>query len=164
MTTDDRELRQMVEQLQAEADELVLARFTNDDAWEMGSWAVEVGRARELSITVDIRRGEHQLFHAALAGTSADNDSWAERKARSVRRFNMASLLLGRLHRLHAGEFNEVTGLPVTEYVAAGGCIPIVVEGVGPVGTLAVSGLTEEDDHELAVEIIRHQMEIERAR
>ena len=34
-----------------------------------------------------VRRGTQQLFHAAREGTTADNDSWVERKVRVVERF-----------------------------------------------------------------------------
>ncbi|WP_243076434.1 heme-degrading domain-containing protein [Microbacterium sp. SS28] len=133
---------------------LTLPRFTNADAWALGSWAVETSRERGLPVVIDIRRGEQQLFHAAMDGTNADNDAWIERKARTVRRFAMASYRLGQLYGTHLGGFNEATQLPFGEYVAAGGCVPITVTDVGMIGTFTVSGLPEEDDHALAVEAL----------
>lgn len=137
-------------QIHQELPALTLTRFTNDDAWEAGKWAVGTARERGLAVTIDIRRGDHQLFHAALANTSADNDSWVERKIRSVRRFAIPSLRIGQLHP----DFNNQTGLPRSEYVADGGCVPVLIDNVGPVGTITVSGLTETEDHVFALEII----------
>lgn len=156
--SDSADLQATVDALREQQDRLVFTRFTNADAWAMGSWAVETATARGLSVVIDIRRGDQQLFHAALDGTSPDNDTWVERKVRSVRRFGMSSYLLGRLYELRVGDFNEVTRLPFTEYVAAGGCVPITVDGVGIVGTFTISGLTQEDDHDFAVEAIEHHL------
>ena len=63
---------------------------------DLGSRIVAVARERKLAVTVDIRRHGHQLFHAALPGTTPDNDSWIERKVRVVNRFNDSSYLVGR--------------------------------------------------------------------
>jgi uncharacterized protein (UPF0303 family) len=42
------------------------------------------------------------------------------------------------------------------EFCFHGGSFPIVVKGTGVVGTLTVSGLTQEVDHDLAVQAIKH--------
>ncbi|MDM4764003.1 heme-degrading domain-containing protein [Galbitalea sp. SE-J8] len=151
--TDD--IAALIARLEAERDTLLLDRFTNADAWALGSWLVRAGTERSLGIAVDIRRGDQQLFHAALAGTTADNDDWIERKVRTVRRFAEASYLVGRRFAARGLDFNEKTGLPFTQYVAHGGCVPIVIRDVGPVGTVTVSGLAQHDDHALAVEALR---------
>ncbi|WP_084074399.1 heme-degrading domain-containing protein [Demequina sp. NBRC 110052] len=134
---------------------LVLTRFTHADAWTLGSWLVERGRRDGLGITVDIRKGDQQVFHAALEGTTPDNDDWIERKVRTVRRFSTSSLIVGRSHAAKGVDFNDATQLPFTEYVAHGGCVPVRIAGVGMVGTLTVSGLKQEDDHALAVEALQ---------
>ncbi len=41
------------------------------------------------------------------------------------------------------------------EFSAHGGAFPVYVKGTGLVGTITVSGLPQEDDHELVVECIR---------
>jgi uncharacterized protein (UPF0303 family) len=152
------ELAQLVETLQAQQQRLVFTSFTNADAWNIGSWAVRTATERGLAVVFDIRRGDQQLFHAALDGTNPDNDTWIERKNRSVRRFGMPSYLLGRLFALHHGDFNEATRLPYADYVAAGGSYPITVKNVGIIGTITASGLTEEQDHDFVVEAIEHHL------
>lgn len=148
-------LETKVANLNNEVSQLVFNQFTLDDAWVLGSSAVKIGQERKLPITVQIRRGEQLVFHAALDGTTADNDTWVERKARSVRRFQVASYPLGLSHKAKGSDFNSDTGLDFNQYVAHGGCIPIMVKNVGLVGTLTISGLPSEDDHTLAVQLIR---------
>ena len=69
-----------------------LEQFGHDDAWRMGSALVARCRAEQLPVTISIWLGEQRVFHAALPGTSADNDAWVEKKARVVRRFGRSSL------------------------------------------------------------------------
>ncbi len=81
------DLTRLVAEVAQQERELRFATFSNDDAWELGTLLVELAMERDLAVTVDIRRGRQQLFHAARPGTSPDNDSWIERKARVVERF-----------------------------------------------------------------------------
>lgn len=134
---------------------LVLTRFDNDDAWRLGCLLVELGRERDLPITVDIRRGGQQLFHAALPGTAPDNDTWVERKARVVERFGASSYLVGLRAEAKGTTFAEKHDLPLQEYAAHGGSFPIRIADVGVVGAVTVSGIAQGDDHALVVEALR---------
>ncbi|HWS58859.1 MAG TPA: heme-degrading domain-containing protein [Actinotalea sp.] len=148
------DLAHLVAQVAEQQQRLQLDHFDNDDAWALGCLLVELGRERGLPIVVDVRRHGHQLFHASLPGTTPDNDTWVERKVRAVDRFGKPSYLLGLLARTQDQTFEQLTGLSPQEYAAHGGCFPLSVRGVGPVGTVTVSGLPEEQDHALVVEAL----------
>ncbi len=51
------------------------AGFSNADAWLLGSAMAAAAIERALPVTIDIRRHGQQLFHVALPGTTAENDS-----------------------------------------------------------------------------------------
>jgi uncharacterized protein (UPF0303 family) len=144
-----------IARIEAEEHELVFTRFDNDDAWRLGCLLVELAQERGLPVTVDIRRGPQQLFHAAMPGTTPDNDSWIERKVRVVERFGASSYLIGLRARRQGITFAAQHELPLQEYAAHGGCFPVRVRDVGVVGTVTVSGLPQADDHALVVEAIR---------
>ncbi|MEE6261601.1 heme-degrading domain-containing protein [Plantactinospora sonchi] len=145
----------MTPELQEQEERLQFDRFDHDDAWELGSLLVGLARRRGLAVTVDIRLGDHQLFHCALAGTTADNDDWIERKIRVVRRFGHSSYLVGQRPRDRGTTFEEENPhLEPARYAAHGGCFPIILRGTGPVGTVTVSGLPQVDDHRLVVEAL----------
>ncbi|MCM0673456.1 heme-degrading domain-containing protein [Micromonospora phytophila] len=149
-----RERYAVTPELQEQEERLQFDRFDHDDAWALGTRLVGLARERGHAVTVDIRLGDHQLFHYALHGTSADNDDWIERKIRVVRRFGHSSYLVGQTYRDRGTTFEEQSHLEAALYAAHGGCFPIILRGTGPVGTVTVSGLPQLDDHRLVVEAL----------
>ena len=145
----------ILEQLLLEESELQFSGFDEDTAWEIGNALINRAVTEKLSITVDIARGEHQVFHASRPGTSADNDEWVKRKTRLVNRFGHSSFYVGQLLKSMGKSLEAVFLIPESVYAAHGGCFPIIVKGTGPVGTITVSGLTQEDDHKLVTAAIR---------
>ncbi|MFG2110998.1 heme-degrading domain-containing protein [Micromonospora chersina] len=144
----------MTPELREQEERLQFDRFDHDDAWALGTLLVGLARERGHAVTIDIRLGDHQLFHYALHGTSADNDDWIERKIRVVRRFGHSSYLVGQTYRDRGTTFEEKSHLDAALYAAHGGCFPIILRGTGPVGTVTVSGLPQLDDHRLVVEAL----------
>ena len=141
------------EELLAQEAELQFQRFDNEAALALGQALVAAAREDGLAVTVDVRRGEQQLFHAALDGTAADNDAWIERKNRVVRRFGHSSYYVGRL--LEGSTIEEKFLLDGTLFAAHGGAFPVLVRDVGMVGTVTVSGLPQAEDHRLVVAVLR---------
>lgn len=152
----------ILKQLLQEEQDLQFMKFNEDDAWKLGSQLVEVARSRNLPVTIDITRGTHQLFHASMCGTSADNDAWVKRKVNIVHRFGHSSWYIGQLLKSKGKRIEDAYLLPESEYAAHGGCFPILVKGTGMVAAITVSGLPQEDDHKLVVEAIRKYLAEER--
>lgn len=144
----------LIAELEAQEERLVFDRFDNDDAWRLGSAMVKAATDRELPITIDIRRHGHQLFHAALPGTTPDNDEWINRKVNVVNRFAAASYLVGRRLAARGADLDEALGVDPRLFAAHGGAFPIRIRNVGVVGTATVSGLPQADDHAFVTELI----------
>ena len=142
-------------ELAAEEEELRFDSFTNDDAWDLGAALVAAARRDGAPVAVDVSRHGHQLFHAALPGTSPDNDSWIERKTRVVHRFGHSSLYVRQASIERGTTFEAEFGLDPALYAAHGGAFPVVVRSVGPVGAVVVSGLPQLEDHRMVVAAIR---------
>ncbi len=142
-------------ELLAQEEELQFTTFTNTTAWELGCALVDAAQRDRLGVTIDIRRGDQQLFHAALPGTTPNNDVWIENKNRVVRRFGHSSFYVGTEHRLDGTTLAERERVDPTLYADHGGAFPVIVRGVGPVGTVTVSGLPQADDHRLVVDVLR---------
>ena len=148
----------MLNRLLLEEAELQFSGFNEDTAWEIGNALMQRAMAEKLSITIDITRGEQQIFHASRAGTALDNDEWIKRKTRLVYRFGHSSYYVGQLLKSMGKSLEEVFLIPEGLYAPHGGCFPVLVKGTGLVGTITVSGLTQEADHKLVTEVIREYL------
>ena len=146
---------QLLDKLRQQEEELQFRRFDNDTALQIGLRLVELAKAANKAITVDIVRNGQQLFHCALAGTAPDNDEWARRKGNVVTRFGHSSYYMGTHYRARGTTFEEASRLDLNQYAAHGGAFPILVRDVGLVGSVAVSGLPQAEDHELVVGVLR---------
>jgi len=143
-----------LEELEAQERRLVFRQFTCEDAWELGSLLVELARQRQAPVAVSIHRAGRQLFHAALTGSTPDNDAWIARKRRVVERYGSASYLVGARCRAKGTTFEESSRLDPDTYAAHGGSFPVTVENVGVIGAVTVSGLPQLEDHRLVVEAL----------
>jgi uncharacterized protein (UPF0303 family) len=139
-------------QLADQEERLQFTTFDNETALALGAQLLAAARERGLAVTISVRRNGQRLFHAALPGTSADNDAWIERKSRVVDRYGHSSFLVGTQFRAKGGSFEKDSRLDVDLYAAHGGVFPVLVRGVGPVGTVGVSGLPQAEDHAFVVE------------
>lgn len=141
-----------VDELLAQEERLQFTRFDNETALDLGIHLLDAARAAGLPLTISVRRNGRRLFHAALPGTSADNDAWIERKSRVVDRYGHSSFLIGTRFRAEGKNFDTDSRLDPAEYAAHGGVFPVIVRDVGPVGTVGVSGLPQAEDHAFVVE------------
>ena len=151
----------ILKKLLLEEDELQFTKFNEDTSWKIGTELVKQAVTEKLPITIDITRGDHQVFHASRPGTSADNDEWVKRKVRLVYRFGHSSFYIGQQLKSKGKQLEEAYSISENLYAAHGGCFPIFVKGTGMVGTITVSGLAQEDDHKLVVETIRKYLKHE---
>lgn len=151
---DDLDGDELLAVLLAQERELQFARFTNAMAWELGQRLVAAAQAGGHGVTIDVRRGDQQLFHAALEGTAADNDAWIERKNRVVGRFGHSSFYMGTSCRLAGESLADRYFVDPREYSAHGGAFPLTVRDVGVIGTVTVSGLPQAEDHRLVVSVL----------
>ncbi|MEU0074250.1 heme-degrading domain-containing protein [Streptomyces sp. NPDC006332] len=153
------ELAPPLEELEAQERRLVFQQFTYEDAWALGTLLVELAQERQAPLAVDIHRAGQQLFHAALPGSTPDNDAWIARKRRVVERYGSASYLVGARFRAKGTTFEEASRLDPDEYAAHGGSFPITVEGVGVIGAVTVSGLPQLQDHRFVVAALEQYLD-----
>ena len=152
------EIDNIIAEVEEQERTLLFDSFDSDAALEIGMALVERAKAEKLAITMDVTKGGQVLFRHALEGTSPDNDEWVRRKNATVYRFHRSSYGFG-LRMKSTGMTLLQFGASEKDYCLFGGAFPVTVRGVGIVGTVTVSGLTEEQDHALVVQAIREYLE-----
>jgi uncharacterized protein (UPF0303 family) len=146
-----------LEQLEA-AGRIDLDRFTNEDAFELGTLAMAVTSEWGVSLGVDIVIGDYLVYRARLGKTGAGNDEWLDGKAAVTNHFGDSSLLVKL--RKEAGSVSP-SELPADAKSMKfyGGSIPIYVSGT-LTATLTLSGEKDVVDHEVAAEALRRYVEL----
>lgn len=134
--------------LETEAESLILPRFDETTALELGTILLDL--AKGLPVVINIRNAHRTFFHAALPGSQAGNDNWARRKSNTTLMVGRASMAVG-LRNAERKQTLSRDGLSEVDYADHGGAVPIRVAGVGMVAVATVSGLPQEDDHRLVV-------------
>tara|TARA_R100000365_G_C2718248_1_gene51536 strand:- start:12 stop:509 length:498 start_codon:yes stop_codon:yes gene_type:complete len=138
--------------VQRQEADLVLPAFDEATAFEIGAAIRHRAATEGLSLIVDLRSWDRQLFFAATPGATADNAEWVRRKINTVKRFQRATYRL--VLERGEGVFPEVFGADPADYVIAGGGFPVRVVGAGIVGALTVSGLPGRRDHGVVVDAL----------
>jgi uncharacterized protein (UPF0303 family) len=145
--TDEEQLAALL----AEEDRLVFSQFDYSVAWELGLRLRAAALEARLPVAISIRRNGQCLFHAALPGSSADNDAWLRRKAAVAERYGHSSYFVGCRFRAEGRDLDTDSRLEVSVFAAHGGAFPIILGTSGCIGTVAVSGLPQVEDHRFVV-------------
>lgn len=137
----------------AQEQALVLPDFDEARALSVGLRLKALAERDGLSLAIDRRHWNHQLFAFAMPGTSADNADWMRRKINVVQRLGRSSYRF-HLQLAASGKTPDDRFMPAFDFAAAGGSFPITIRGVGVVGAVSVSGAPMRLDHELVVEAL----------
>jgi uncharacterized protein (UPF0303 family) len=130
---------------------LQFEHFGAATAWDLGRRLKEIAEARQAAIVIDIQLEALPLFYLALQGTTPDNPEWVRRKRNIVRRFFRSSYAIGLMVKQQK---INLDALDPRDYAPHGGSFPILLPGIGCVGTITVSGLPQREDHSLVVETV----------
>lgn len=122
-----------------------------DRVWQLGSRLRAISESRGLSLAFEIRLAGHTVFYAAMPGTTPANADWARRKRNTVELMHRSSYGVGRALERDGRTLEDTMGLPTRDYASHGGSFPLLVERVGLVGVVTVSGAPQREDHNIVV-------------
>lgn len=131
---------------------LRLKSFNEDTAWTLDSNLKANAEVRGVAVTIEIRLARETVFFFAMPGTAAANADWARRKRNTVELLHRPSYAVGLALHQESCSLESKMGLPTRDFSSHGGSFPIVVDCVGCMGTVTVSGLPQRDDHAMVVE------------
>ncbi len=163
VTGQEADLTYTLDDLATEQQDLLLEHFDYDFAWALGLRMRDMAARDGVPVGITVSHGTAPVFSVLMPGATPDNLDWMRRKTAAVHRFHRSSLAL-RL-RAEAGgyDFNARFGLPVADYVASGGGVPLILRGGTLIGTAAVSGLPDVEDHRMVVSAIRDLLGTQRS-
>jgi uncharacterized protein (UPF0303 family) len=122
--------------------------FTHAQALEMGLEAVRLVKERQWRrIGVRIILHDVLVFQYLMDGKNEDN--YLQGKINVVKETGLSSDEVFN----RSAEFEQF--LDKAEYCVSGGAVPIIVKGE-VYGVIAISGMTQEKDHELAMEVLKN--------
>lgn len=150
-------------QLLAQEAELQFKAFNNQTAWELGCLIKSRAEAKQVNVAIEIVRNGHRLFSFAMPDTARDNQCWIERKRNVVDRYEHSSWYMGQYYKAKGKTIEQASLVDGKEFAPYGGSFPLIIRGVGVVGSISVSGLPQYEDHKLVVDTITEYLAGERA-
>ncbi|EJT99905.1 hypothetical protein DACRYDRAFT_117533 [Dacryopinax primogenitus] len=154
------EAKLLVPEIEAQESKLHFPAFTTEVAWQVGTairarfLATQAWKEKGIVVHISTFTG-HVLFTCAVGKESAINPgNWINGKMNVVKRFNHSSFFVGR-NLVSQGKVPE-EALPFPEFAAHGGAFPVWIKGApcSPLGTIIVSGLKQEEDHQIIVDTL----------
>jgi uncharacterized protein (UPF0303 family) len=146
---------EILNQLSAQEEELQLLHFNNATAWELGNLIKAGAEKISAAVSIEVYAFEQVVFSYAMPGTTKDQQDWIRRKRQAVMRFGNSSYYIGQYNASKNRDFEAIPHLDPKEYCAHGGSFPLRIKNSGIIGTVTVSGLPQETDHQLAVDAMR---------
>ncbi|OHF00809.1 hypothetical protein CORC01_03883 [Colletotrichum orchidophilum] len=155
-----------VEVIQQECDSFTFQSFTYEDAFELGHLLharllpFALVNKKPTVISIALANSQQVLFQTAVgSGSLPDNETWVQRKRNAVLRWGCSTWLLhnklGGDEQLFASKFGMSTE-QAGKYAIHGGGVPIRVQGVeGVLAVVVVSGLKQDEDHGVIVDVIK---------
>jgi uncharacterized protein (UPF0303 family) len=153
---------QDLEKIALQEKRLQFKHFDSEAAWAIGTALKGAAEKRKVSVAIDIQLHGLSLFSFSMAGITPDNWDWIRRKRNVVMRYHRSSYAIGLKYERAHTTLHAATGLELKDYAAHGGCFPILLVGTGCVGTIAVSGLPQRDDHALVVAVLQGYLHLEK--
>lgn len=140
---------------------LQFERFDNDTALALGLKVIELARAANKKIAVNITRDGLTLFYFGMDGMTADHANWIRRKSNLVNRTGHSSFYTHTEVKNSGGNYDALPGLDMRDYAAHGGAFPLNLKGAGRIGTITVTGLPGPEDHALVVAALQAYLKVE---
>ena len=132
-----------------------LESFSNQIALQMGLAIIDLAKTRNQHIAVEICRLNNTIFLYVDDTLPVDKHNWLRRKANVAKQFEESSLRVKNDLIEHNMTLDKTFALDEKDFLAKGGSIPIFVRNAGMIATITVSGLHDEEDHNLIVDALK---------
>ncbi len=132
-----------------------LDNFDNRMAFEMGAKIIDLAKSRNQHIAVEIVRLNHTIFLYVDDNLPVDKHNWLRRKTNVAKQFEESSLSVKNDLKEGNMTLDKTFALDEKDFLAKGGAIPIFVKGAGMIAVITVSGLHDEEDHNIIIDALK---------
>ncbi len=132
-----------------------LNTFNEEDALKILTFLREKNKKAAVEVYV---RGRRALLFIPDA-MAMDKEDWLRRKRNSVLYFGLSTQALLEKQNGDEGKIMSKYGKSLEDYTFTPGSIPIILNDIGMIGALSITGLLPEEDHELAVWLMEKLIE-----
>ncbi len=147
-------MNDLLQEVAAQEQRLQFGHFNHERAWELGCAIKAAAEQRGARVAIDITLNGLCLFSHAMPGTSIDNQEWIRRKRNVVQRYQHSSWYMGNYYKMKDSTIEQRSLVDPREYAPYGGSFPLAIRQVGIVGAISVSGLPQQEDHQLLVDVL----------
>ncbi len=135
--------------------------FTREKALELGLLIIEIAKTKyKDAVAIRILEDETVIFSYKMPGTSSENDWWMDRKYATFRKSGLSSFET--FVKVHVKKINPFWEDRIDNFAICGGCTPIILEdGTKSPYTLLVSGLPHHLDHQIMMDAMARQIQVE---
>lgn len=140
--------------LLAEEELLLLPTLDKGGCIEIGQIATELATSKSLPVAIQVRLGDQIIYHAALPGSTPENDWWINRKARVVRLKQHSTIYERVLAQEQGINWHKENNLSEETHATHGGGLVLKTKDQIFLGTLLISGLPPVQDHLFGVAVL----------
>lgn len=152
---------ELLEQCILEEKKYQFRHFSHADARRLGEMLFENSKACERTVGVEIRINGDVIYRYMPDSCNRENGKWLRAKGNTVEMMRISSLHVAAQLALDRERLEDKKMNPV-QYGLLGGGFPIILQGTGMIGTIAVSGLWHEEDHRLIIRTLKEYLEEEK--
>ncbi|AQX07281.1 heme-degrading domain-containing protein [Elizabethkingia ursingii] len=132
-----------------------LDSFSNRIAFDMGVKIIDLAKSRNQHIAVEVCRLNQTVFLYVDDTLPVDKHNWLRRKANISRQFEESSLSVKNDLKDSNMALEKTFGLDEKDFLAKGGAIPVFIKNGGMIAVITVSGLHDEEDHNIIIEALK---------
>ena len=132
-----------------------LDQFNNKIGMDIGLAIINLAKERDQHIAVKVERLNHTIFLYVDDNLPADKHHWLRRKANVAKHFEESSLSVKQDLKNGNMSLSGTFALDEKKYLAKGGAIPIFVKQAGMIAIVTVSGLHDEEDHQIIIDALK---------
>jgi uncharacterized protein (UPF0303 family) len=143
-----------MDEILMEEQSFVFVGFNANTALEIGTYLTKKANDLKLPIVIDISSFQQCLYHFAAVGSTANNEKFIRRKRNTVFLFSHSTKWAAAKVKNDVQAMHQRYATTDADYTILQGGFPIIVTQMGLVGSICVSGLTEQEDHNIVVEAL----------